>query len=79
MLFLPERVVAKSRCSTLRGSFSVCILCVSLSELLLGVVAPSSGSFRGSIHVCHVFVVVHVQYYPMSYHKHSIKGINVIG
>ena len=24
----------------LRGSFSVCILCVSLSELLLGVVAP---------------------------------------
>ena len=31
-----------SRCSTLRGSFSVCILCVSLSELLLGAVAPRS-------------------------------------
>ena len=26
----------------LRGSFSVCIFCVSLSELLLGVVAPRS-------------------------------------
>ena len=31
-----------SRCSTLRGSFSVSILCLSLSELLLGVVAPRS-------------------------------------
>ena len=30
----------------LRGSFSVCILCVSLSELLLGAVVPRSGSFR---------------------------------
>ena len=38
----PELVVARSRCSTLRGSFSVCILCVSLSELLLGVVAARS-------------------------------------
>ena len=35
----PERVVARSSCYTLRGSFSVCILCVSLGELLLGVVA----------------------------------------
>ena len=26
----------------LRGTFSVCILCASLSELLLGVVAPRS-------------------------------------
>ena len=30
---------------TLRGSFSVCTLCVSLSELLLGVVAPHSEVF----------------------------------
>ena len=37
-----QQVVARSRCSTLRGSFSVCILCVSLSEFLLGVVAPHS-------------------------------------
>ena len=35
-------VVARSRCSTLRGSFSVCILCMSQKELLLGVVAPHS-------------------------------------
>ena len=67
-----------SRCSTLRGSFSVSILCVSLSELLLGVVAPSSDSFRGSIHVCHVFVVVHVQYYPMLYHKQTLIQVKTL-
>ena len=53
--------------------FSLCILCVSLSELLLGVVAPRSGSFSfGSIHVCHVFVVVCVQYYPILYRTQSL-------
>ena len=41
----------------LRGSFNVCITCVSLSELFLGVVAPRSEVL---IHVCHVFVVVYV-------------------
>ena len=30
------------------------------------------------IHVCHVFVVVHVQYYPMSYHKQSLTVKTVL-
>ena len=55
--------------------FSVCILCVSLSELLLGVGAPRSVSFSVSIYMYAMYVVVHLQYYPMSYHKHSIKVI----
>ena len=37
-------------------------VCVCLSELLLGVVAPRSGTK----YIC-VCVVVHVVYYPMSY------------
>ena len=61
LCILCVRVVARSHCSILclslselvvaprSGSFSVCILCVSLSELLLGVVAPHSGSFSVSM------------------------------
>ena len=43
------------------SSFSVCILCVSLSELLLGVIAARSRSFSVCILcVCvHTYVIVH--------------------
>ena len=36
----------------LRGSFTVCILCVGLSELLLGVVAP-----RSEVHLVYAYYV----------------------